>query len=244
MFQREFYLWLVLTIVAGLMAIVAAIAFLMGADYGVGLGVLVALLVGVMFGGWYTWHIKQQWEKYDRRLKRRQMPLFQRMMSPTDAEYHRAYQEAQEVVISWALDQADRCVVDGCCQDCGVSHELLRDYPWDSMLHRVGCRAQQVKAQFDEIQLAPIAEVLQCEDLILIDRLEGEIRDNLIRCIERALMESGGHDWNTVLRGIAQEYQGFVWQQENDYGLIELGQKLVWEVEQLIQTQAQEEINC
>jgi hypothetical protein len=243
MFQREFYVWLMLTILAGLLAIVAAIAFLLGADYGVGLGIIVALMVGVMFGGCYTWRVKQQWEKYDRRMQRRQLPLLRRMMSPTDSEYHRAYQEAQEVVISWALDQADHCVVDGHCQDCGASHELLRDYPWDPMLHQVGCRAQEVKSQFDEIQLAPMVELLQCRDLILIDRLEGEVRQNLIRCIERALIEAGGQsDWNTVLRGIAQEYQGFVWQQENDYGLIELGQKLVSEVEQLMQAQVNQEI--
>ena len=52
--RREFYSWLVFTVILCGFSILAAIAFLMGADYGVGLGFLIALLCGTAFGGYNT----------------------------------------------------------------------------------------------------------------------------------------------------------------------------------------------
>ena len=77
--RREFYGWLVFTVILCGFSILAAIAFLMGADYGVGLGFLIALLCGTAFGGYNAWTIQQQWEHYHRRLQRRQLPILRRL---------------------------------------------------------------------------------------------------------------------------------------------------------------------
>ena len=57
--RREFYSWLVFTVILCGFSILAAIAFLMGSDYGVGLGFLIALLCGTAFGGYNTWTIQE-----------------------------------------------------------------------------------------------------------------------------------------------------------------------------------------
>ena len=231
--RREFYSWLVFTVILCGFSILAAIAFLMGADYGVGLGFLIALLCGTAFGGYNTWAIQQQWDRYHRRLQRRQLPILRRLTSPSDREYWESIQRAREVVIQWALARAEDCVQAGHCRDCGASHNLLKEYPWDPMLHRSGCSAQQVKAQFDEIRLAPMVELLQCEEeQIFLDRLQGSARDYLIQCVRYALAECGEQaDRSMILLYIAQEYQCFAWQQESRYGAIELGRKLIQEVD-------------
>jgi hypothetical protein len=231
MLRNEFYGWLAFTLGLALFATVAAIAFLMGADYGVGLGLLIALLCGVVFGGWHSWRLHQEWERYQRRLQRRQLPIIRRLNRPTDQEYWGAVQQAREVVIHWAVDRAEECVQAGHCRDCEASHNLLQDYPWDPSLHRAGCSAQQVMAQFSEITLAPMIELLQCEDIVFLDRLQGQARTYLIQCIQYALAElPEGEDPASVLQYIAQEYRRFAEQQESPYGTIELGRKLVQEV--------------
>jgi hypothetical protein len=231
--RRDFYSWLVFTIIFCGFSMLAAIAFLMGADYGVGLGFLIALLCGTAFGGYNTWAIQQQWDCYQRRLERRQLPILRRLISPSDREYWESIQRARDVVIQWALARAEDCVQAGHCRDCGASHNLLKEYPWDPMLHRSGCSAQQVKAQFDEVRLAPMVELLQCEDeQIFLDRLQGSARDYLVQCVRYALAECGDQDDRSViLLYVAQEYQRFVWQQENQYASFELGRKLIQEVD-------------
>ena len=74
---------------------------------------------------------------------------------------------------------------------------------------------------------------MQCEEeQIFLDRLQGSARDYLIQCVRYALAECGEQaDRSMILLYIAQEYQCFAWQQESRYGAIELGRKLIQEVD-------------
>lgn len=212
---------LLLSVVAG--------AFLLGAEYGVGLAMLLSVAIGI---GWM--------EVAHRRIAEvaqeahhtivHQFPralVHIPMRSPSKATLKK-YRRRQEMIDEY-LHEAARQIRGSTCECCGATHELLRKYPYDPHFHTPECNVPKAFAEYGTVNLCPWSSLFKTVEPVLLQRLTIRQQVGLCHFVDRTIQEWGS-DHPDFYTSIGAEYLHLRVQSCDRAELDRLGRRVVDEV--------------
>jgi hypothetical protein len=209
------------------MVLIGAAACIWGADYGVGLMLLLAIVVPTILfmvhGKWIDRLIDDAHHKivvdHPRVLKL--VPL---RVANLQARQERAYQKQVDNYLTALaqLIQGDRCTA------CGSQNRMMRIYPHDPHFHDRDCAVVKGFQQFGNVELCPYGKLFELPQPVLLGRLDDDRKRGLQYFAYQEAV-SRGYGTKDYFCAVGTEYLRSMASQQDEGFLERLGRKVAEE---------------
>lgn len=209
-----------------------ACAFLLGAEYGVGMAILLTLAIGMGWMGVASHRIAEVAAEAHHAIVH-EMPraLVHIPARSSSRATIRKYQRRQQMIDEY-LHEAARQIRGSTCECCNSTHHLLKRYPYDPHFHTVDCAVPRAFAEFGTVDLCPWSNLFKAVEPIFLQRLTLSQQLGLCYFVDRT-EQQWGVDHPDFYASIGTEYL-YLRAQSCDHGELDrLGRRIFKEVEQI-----------
>ena len=214
-----------------LLIVAGASAFLLGSQYGTGLAILSALVLGGGFWIFATHKVDRMVEDLHTRVvvhHPRVLTMVPLKVAKLAARQQRSHQSEVNNYLTglaqWVRPNEGKCLC------CGVKQPMLSRYPYDSHLHARGCEVAAGWAEFGNPELCPWGILFSLPQSVLVSQLDPNSAKGLYHfAVKQA--ETWGYGGPEYFRAVGLEFLRHQAASTSDDMLERLGRKVIQEFE-------------